>query len=229
MKGIVWSFFDGSGLAVIDYAEAGYACFCFNADSGDHGEYEIKMRHPNITYVNCWIDENTDPAGHWLDLCHEIGKPDIIFAFPPCTHLAGSGGKHEREVSDMEQAVLNAKHIEELGNKYNCPWYVENPVGKMSTLWRKPDYYFDPYEYGGYLKREEGSFHPKMPFQDAYTKKTCLWAGNGFIMPEKKPVEHIGFFWGWKYLGGKSMKTKQLRSLTPRGFARAVFKFNHKI
>lgn len=62
---------------------------------------------------------------------------------------------------------------------------------------------------------------------DGYTKKTCLWFGNGFRMPEKRPGPiNIGFFWGWKYLGGKSETTKQLRSLTPRGFARAVFEAN---
>lgn len=58
----------------------------------------------------------------------------------------------------------------------------------MSTLWRKPDHYFDPYEYGGYLSQIEGSYHPKMPYRNAYTKKTCLWTGNGFTMPDTKPV-----------------------------------------
>ncbi len=46
-------------------------------------------------------------------------------------------------------------------------------------------------------------------------------------MPEKKPnKDYQNWFWGWKSLGGSSQKTKQLRSLTPRGFARAVFEFN---
>lgn len=109
---------------------------------------------------------------------------------------------------------------------YGVPWMVENPVGKLSTLWRKPDYYFHPFEYGGYMSGEENAFHPRMPARDAYTKKTCLWAGNGFVMPEKNPVQHIGKFCGWAYLGGRSERTKQLRSLTPRGFARAVFEAN---
>lgn len=74
----------------------------------------------------------------------------------------------------------------------------------------------------------EPEFHPRMPARDGYTKKTCLWFGNGFIMPEKRPVPHIGMFWGWAWLGGKSTKTKQLRSLTPRGFARALFEANKK-
>lgn len=220
MKGIVFSLFDGSGLAVADWAKAGYQCYCFNADNGDHGPYKVKVEHPNIYYINQWIDDDFDPL--------EYGIPDIIFAFPDCTMLSGAGAQHERSEEAIQNSINNAKLVEKLANKYNCPYMIENPVGKMSTLWRKPDYYFDPYEYGGYLSESEGSFHPKMPLCDAYTKKTCLWVGNGFIMPDKKPVKHIGCFWGWKSLGGASAKTKQLRSLTPRGFARAVFEFNKK-
>lgn len=220
MKKVVWSLFDGSGLAVWDWAAAGYQCYCFNADSADHGEYAVKVRHPNIHYVNCWIDYNFESE---VIQAQSIPEPGIIFAYPSCTNLSGAGAKHSRTGNEMMESVNNAKYVEWLGNKYNCPWYVENPVGKMSSLWRKPNFYFDPYEYGGYLSDAEGSFHPKMPLRDAYTKKTCIWCGNGFMKPDKLPVPHIGFFWGWKYLGGKSEKTKQLRSLTPRGWARAVF------
>ena len=59
---------------------------------------------------------------------------------------------------------------------------LENPVGVLSSYWRKPDHTFDPCDYGGYLN----------PAGDAYTKKTCLWTGGGFIMPKKKPVEPVG-------------------------------------
>lgn len=215
---IVHSYFDGSGLAVIDYAKAGYKCLCFNSDDADHGVYKIKTEHPNITYVDVWIDDDFDPSVY--------GTPSIIFAFPDCTNLSGSGSQHERSEQDIEISVNNAKVVERLANRFNCPYYIENPVGKMSTKFRKPNYYFDPYEYGGYLTGEEEVFHPRMPKFDAYTKKTCLFTGNGFIMPPKKPVEHIGFCWSWKYLGGKSAKTKVLRSLTPRGFAKAVFLYN---
>lgn len=106
---------------------------------------------------------------------------------------------------------------------------VENPVGALSRpeMMGTPDAYFHPWEYGGYMTTDDKPFHPKMPMFDGYTKKTCLWFGNGFRMPEKRPGPiNIGFFWGWKYLGGKSETTKQLRSLTPRGFARAVFEAN---
>lgn len=156
----------------------------------------------------------------------QIPIPDIIFAYPSCTHTAGSGSKHEKTEEQKMETVNLAKYVEWLGDYYHCPWSVENPVGSLSTLWRKPNFYFDPYEYGGYLTGEEEQFHPKMPKRDAYTKKTGIWCGNGFKQPEKLPVEHIGHFWGWSALGGKSTRTKQLRSLTPRGWAKAVMLAN---
>lgn len=220
MKRVIWSLFDGSGLMVKPWADAGHKCYCFNYEDANHGSYEpIRVKHENITYINVWID------GFFEDFCYRLGlgAPDVIFAFPDCTEFAVSGAKHKHEGL---ASLHNAKMVERLANDYNAMWMVENPVGKMSTLWRKPDYYFHPFEYGGYMTGEEEQFHLRMPARDAYTKKTCLWTGNGFVMPEKKPVQHIGKFWGWAYLGGKSAKTKQLRSLTPRGFAAAVYEAN---
>lgn len=215
---IIWSLFDGSGIMGYPWAIAGHKVYCFNSSKGNHGEYFVKMQHENITYVDSWISEVWDPQG--------CGKPDIIFSFPDCTMLAGSGEKHERSDEDIDLAVANARVAEALGNHYSCPWMVENPVGKLSTEWRKPDYYFDPFQFGGYLSGYEEQYHPRMPLFDAYTKKTAIWMGNGMTMPEHRPVPHIGKFWGWAYLGGRSEKTKQLRSLTPRGFAKAVYEAN---
>ncbi|QXG07633.1 putative DNA methylase [Erwinia phage Snitter] len=223
MSKVIFSLFDGSGIMGLKYAENGYQVYCFNADEGNHGEYSIKMQHENLHYVNIWIDNDFDDNRKALG----IPDPNMIFGFPDCTFFAQSGSQHERTDGDISTALSNAKMIEALGDKYSCPWMVENPVGKLSTLWRKPDNYFHPFEYGDHLDRYEPTYHAKMPFQDGYTKKTCIWHGNGFVFPEKKPGEvNIGFFWGWKYLGGNSPKTKILRSLTPRGYARAVFSFN---
>ena len=220
MQRVIWSMFDGSGIMVKPWADAGCKCYCFNYDEANHGSYEpIRVQHENITYVNCWIDGTFEDFAYSLGL----GAPDIIFAFPDCTEFAASGAKHNHTGL---ATLVNTKMISKLAQDYNARYMIENPVGKLSTLFRKPDYYFNPFEYGGYMSGEEESFHPRMPARDAYTKKTCLWVGGGFIMPEKKPVPHIGKFWGWAYLGGKSPKTKQLRSLTPRGFAQAVYLAN---
>lgn len=219
---IVWSLFDGSGIMGLPWAEAGHTVYCFNAEGGNHGTYApIRMEHENLYYVNQWIGHDfEEKARHEMGL----GMPSVIFAFPDCTELAVSGAKHNHQgVASIHHAAM----VQALAEKYNAKWMVENPVGKMSTLWRRPDDYFHPFEFGAWLNPGEGSFHPKMPEYDGYTKKTCLWHGGGFVMPPRKPGPiNIGHFWGWKSLGGASAKTKQLRSLTPRGFARAVFEAN---
>ena len=49
-------------------------------------------------------------------------------------------------------------------------------------------------------------------------------------MPDKKPVDvEPGYSDQHKKLGGKSLKTKNIRSATPRGFAQAVFESNQII
>ena len=101
----------------------------------------------------------------------------------------------------------------------------------LSTLWRKPNYSFHPYEYGGYIDPEHAE-HPKWPDyiapMDAYPKKTCLWTSDDFTMPVPSPVyPEKGHSRQHLKLGGKSMKTKNIRSATPRGFAQAVFNANN--
>lgn len=225
---IIWSLFDGSGLMVQPWAEAGHTCYCFNYDGADHGDYArlgAKVEHDNIHYINAWIDNKFD---------FEVA-PDIIFAFPPCTDLAVSGAAHfeakrKKNSTFQVEAVITCKVAARLAKTYNVPYMIENPVSVLSSLWRKPDYAFNPHEYGGYLPEDDTHpmFPDVIPARDAYVKKTCLWIGNGFIMPNVAPVAaDSGDNPGWAKLGGKSARTKTIRSLTPRGFAKAVYEANH--
>lgn len=227
---IIFSLFDGSGYMALKYAEAGHTVFLFNADEGDHGEYSCKVQHPNMHYVNQWIEPGFDPVGERVNGVM-IEAPDLIFAFPPCTDMAVSGARHfeakrEKDPLFQEKAVATAKIAAELAEKYMAEYMIENPVSVLSSMWRKPNHIFNPHEYGGYLPEDDQ--HPAFPefikARDAYPKKTCLWVSEGFKMPEKKPVDlDEGFSVQYKKLGGKSAKTKMIRSLTPRGFAQAVF------
>lgn len=136
-----------------------------------------------------------------------------ILAAPPCTHLAGSGARWWREKG--EQALLEGLSIVDACMRIiliSNPkfWCLENPVGRLVHYLGKPEIYFNPCDYGGYLKSPE---------TDLYTKKTCLW-GN-FNIPTKKPMKPL--------LGSKihklppSKNRSQLRSVTPDGFAYAFF------
>lgn len=229
MAHVVWSLFDGSGIMGWKWALNGYKVYCFNFDAGDHGGYEaVRVKHENIIYVNSWIDESFNPevAGY--------PRPDIIFAFPPCTDMAVSGAAHfarkaAKDPMFQVKAVNTARVAAKIADKYGCPYMIENPVSVLSSKWRKPDHSFHPYEYGGYLPQNDvNPFFPEyINAQDSYPKKTCLWTGNGFKMPPRKTVPVApGYSEQHKKLGGKSAKTKVIRSLTPRGFADAVFLSN---
>ena len=62
-------------------------------------------------------------------------------------------------------------------------------------------------------------------YGDPWTKKTCLW--GDFTVPDQTPIDpDPKGFPGWHSLGGKSKRTKRLRSKTPPGFAQAFFEAN---
>lgn len=142
---------------------------------------------------------------------------DAVFAFPPCTDLASSGArwwarKGPAALRSALGLVARTRRLIHLSGA-SC-WFIENPVGRLSTHWRRPNYAFDPCDYGGYLS----------PPGDMYSKKTCLWAGSAFIMPPPRPV---------LCLEGSKMhrlppgpERQNLRSATPNGFALAVFVAN---
>jgi hypothetical protein len=158
-------------------------------------------------------------------------KPALVIAFPPCTDLAVSGAAHfkkklERNPGFQEEAVALCR----IAETFDCPYMIENPVSVLSTLWRKPDHIFHPWEYGGYIGQEHGE-HPDYPEHiapfDAYPKKTCLWTSEGFTMPAKHPVKpEEGYSRQHNKLGGSGMKTKNIRSASPRGFFIGVFLAN---
>lgn len=101
---------------------------------------------------------------------------DMMIAFPPCTHLAVSGARHfakKRESGEQQKAI---EFFMALANAPIPKIAIENPVGIMSTLYRKPDQIIQPYWFG----------HPE-------SKRTCLWLKNlppliptCILMPRKR-------------------------------------------
>ena len=82
----------------------------------------------------------------------------MMIAFPPCTHLASSGARwfpqkradgRQQEAIDFFMALVDAP-IPKIA--------IENPIGIMSTEYRKPDQIIQPHYFG-----------------DPYKKATCLW------------------------------------------------------
>jgi len=230
---IVISLYDYTGEAVKPWAERGYTCFCYDIQHRGVNRIEYPMGG-SITFTRMDL---YDPAALKV-LAGRFPKRNVVFgqAFPVCTDMAVSGARHFDKKALLNpdfqvQAADKAKAASQLFLQIGCPYYIENPVSVLSTLWRKPDHTFHPFEYGGYIPASK-SQHPTYPDyiapRDAYSKKTCLWTGGGFTMPRKLPVDcdSMGASQQYKKLGGKSIKTKNIRSATPRGFAEAVYQAN---
>jgi len=226
----VISLFDLTGEMVKPWADAGITCLLFDL------QHDCDSFYPHM--VNTGGDAST-----WADDIAEVFETfdvQMLFGFPPCTDLAVSGARHfaakaEANPNYLTEAMALVYLVRDIGEAYGVPYMIENPVSRISSQWRKPNHTFNPCDYGGYLPEGDQSPYPAViPARDAYTKKTCLWTGNGFVMPEKRGVEPERFqdknglnYSGahWK-LGGKSLRTKNIRSATPRGFAKAVFAAN---
>lgn len=234
-KHIVISLYDYTGEAVRPWAEAGYKCLCYDIQ---HPKPKVQVDYPSggsISFINLDLHDRENLED--LTFFAKAGGNRIAFgmAFPVCTDLAVSGAAHFAKKAEADpdfqvKASNYAIWCAEMFDAIGCPYFIENPVSRLATLWRKPDHKFHPWQYGGYIPANEAQ-HPKWPEyiadSDAYPKLTCLWTGNGFTMPKQRPVAVAsGYSTQHLKLGGKSAKTKNIRSATPRGFARAVFKAN---
>jgi len=127
---------------------------------------------------------------------------DMVIAFPPCTDLAVSGARYfEQKRKDGRQQ----KSIEFFMMFANCgcpKTAIENPVGIMSGIYRKPDQIIQPWQFG-----------------HGETKRTCLWLKG---LPKLKPVDIVP---GreqriWKMPPGKDRA--KTRSKTYPGIAKAM-------
>ena len=236
-SGIVISLYDFTGEAVKPWAEAGYTCLCYDIQHDFQPHVVTYQNGGSISYINADLHKR-ESLKTIADTVKESGHTVAFgMGFPVCTDLAVSGAAHfaKKAAADPDfqvKASDYAKWCADMFDGLGCPYFIENPVSRLATLWRKPDYRFHPWQYGGYIPAEEGQ-HPKWPEYiaafDAYPKLTCLWTGGGFKMPDQKAVQ-VGDGYSKQHLklGGKSMKTKNIRSATPRGFARAIFEANCK-
>lgn len=230
MRPIV-SMFDESGLMVRPWAERGFQCFCF--DILNDGRVEDFASGGRITFVEAdlmpqpWnLPGSTNAAIEAIIAMN----PLFVFGFGPCTELATCGAKHfdKKRAIDPDfqaRAVALWRTTETVGQRTGAAWFAENPRSVLSTQYRRPDFKFDPSDFGGYLPEDDvNPLYPDIiPPRDAYTKETWIWHGNGFVVPPKRKIVDCGYYPGWSNLGGKSERTKRIRSTTPRGWAIAVF------
>jgi site-specific DNA-cytosine methylase len=127
---------------------------------------------------------------------------DMIIAFPPCTDLCVSGAKwfaakrasgQQQRAIDLFMAIANAP-CERIA--------IENPIGIMSTQWRKPDQIIQPWQFG-----------------HGETKATCLWLKN---LPPLKPTNIVEGREQRIWKMAPSPTRAKDRSLTFQGIAHAM-------
>ena len=205
-RGTVLSLCDRTGVMVRPWLEAGFDAVTVDLQADGKGERVGSAQ---------WRRINGD-VRDWRSWLH-VPDPLIVFAFPPCTHLAVSGARWFRDkgLSKLIDALTIVEECRVICEASRVPYMVENPVGVLSTYWRDPDYLFDPCDFAGYADD---------PDAEAYTKRTCLWTGGGFVYPRKRWVEPtLGSLF---HRTPPSVDRGDVRSVTPQGFARAVFDAN---
>lgn len=186
-----------SQAVCIEFRKLGHEAFSCDIQpcSGDHPEWHI---HGDVMNV----------------LRHDIIRPewDMVIAFPPCTDLAVSGARYfKQKQADgrQQQSILFFEFFTHLKNRYVA---IENPIGIMSSLYRKPDQIIQPWQFG----------HPE-------SKSTCLWLNHR--LPLLKPTDILTMpesgRWGNQTPSGQnrlgpSADRAKLRSKTYPGIAKAM-------
>lgn len=184
----------------------------------------IELRKLGHEAFSCDIQECSGGHPEWhlqQDIFEVIDQGwDIGIFFPPCTDLAVSGAAHfEKKRLDGSQQ----KSIDFFMRLANCNIpriAIENPIGIMSNLYRKPNQIVQPYFFG-----------------DPYKKSTCLWLKGLPLLDPTDIVEPIFIeynskktksgkskysFMGTTSTSNNNIKAKKLRSKTPEGLAKAM-------
>lgn len=125
---------------------------------------------------------------------------DLMIAHPPCTHLAVSGARWFADKTQEQQAAI--EFFMTLANAPIPKIAIENPVGIMSSKWRKADQYIQPWQFG-----------------HGETKKTGLWLKG---LPHLMPTNVVDGRENKIHRMPPSADRWKLRSLTYQGIADAM-------
>jgi hypothetical protein len=195
--------------------------------SGDHPEWHFNIDVFKVIENRGGVLQNGEKVSlksNW----------DMMIAHPPCTYLAVSGAqwyyhpddkhlptlerrphpKYPNRIKDREEGI---EFFKALANAPIEKIAIENPIGIISTRYRKPDQIVQPYMFG-----------------DEATKTTCLWLKN---LPKLEPTDVVGKGERIEFASGKSQpnwysdafvkaksheERRTMRSKTFPGFAKAM-------
>lgn len=210
---VVISLCDLTGHMVQPWVDAGYDAVLVDP------QHIVTKREGSVTKLAGTVEDAMD-----FGLGDLIRSGDVaaVFGFPPCTDMAVSGARWfaaKRAADPMFQAkaVAVAEQCRTIGRLSGAPWMIENPVSVLSRVFGKPQHIFNPCDYT--------ALEPA----DNYTKKTCLWTGGGFVMPDPQRDLTLGAPDDRIHKAPPGPDRENFRSATPLGFARAVFHANARI
>jgi site-specific DNA-cytosine methylase len=137
--------------------------------------------------MSCDILPTDVPGNHYQGDVFDIIEDgwDLMIAHPPCTHLAVSGARHfaKKREDGRQQAAIEFFMM--LARSKIPRYAIENPIGIMSNIWRKPDQIIHPWEHG-----------------HSVTKATCLWLKG---LPTLTPTNIVDKGKVWVAKSGKRM------------------------
>lgn len=202
----------------IEFRKLGHKAFSCDIEpcSGGHPEWHIQDDVLPLLNGNC-IFTTMDGINHYIN-----DKWDMIIAFPPCTYLTVTGNRWfnidrygEKAIQRHKDRKVAIDFFMAFANADCEKIAIENPVGIMSTEWRKPNQIINPWQFG-----------------DAFEKKTCLWLKG---LPELTPTNIVEIPPRKKFDSGKTMPSwyaeawhlpkeerAKLRSKTFQGIANAM-------
>lgn len=164
--------------------------------SGGHPEWHLQQDVLPLLNGDCTF---TTVDGTY----HEItGKWDMIIAFPPCTDLSASGARYFAEKRADGRQKKSIDFFMKFANADCTRIVIENPVGIMSNVWRKPDQIIQPWQFG-----------------HGETKATCLWLKG---LPLLHPTEIVEGREQRVWKMPPSAERAKLRSKTFPGIAHAM-------
>ena len=166
----------------------------------------IELRKRGHSAFSCDILEQSGGHPEWHikgDVLEQIHYGlDMMLAFPPCTHLSVSGARwFPEKIADGRQPIA-VNFFMELVNAPIDKIAIENPIGIMSTNFRKPDQIIQPWQFG-----------------HGETKSTCLWLKG---LPKLTPTNIVDGRAGKVWRMAPSENRSILRSKTFSGIAEAM-------
>ena len=172
-----------------------YSCDIIEC-SGGHPEWHIQQDVLPILNGDCEFSTK-DSEKHYI-----IGEWDLIIAFPPCTDLAVSGARYFKEKRKDGRQQHSIEFFMKFVNAKCKHIAIENPIGIMSTHYRKPNQIIQPWQFG-----------------HGETKATCLWLKN---LCNLTPTEVVDGREQKVWKMPPSKDRAKLRSKTYPGIAKAM-------